>query len=145
MDIKACSVENAAETLGLEPEDVLELVKIGKLDAIKLKSKTIIPIVAIDNFLCGFSTNSSTNLDKGASDQVTSQQSKSKGDVDLRRELNSTDIIALALLEQRKERRKEKQQNYRANRKAKLASKGNESTQTIPENRVEHNDNKGEV
>jgi hypothetical protein len=70
---------------------------------------------------------------------------KSKGDVDLRRELNSTDIIALALLEQRKERRKEKQQNYRANRKAKLASKGNESTQTIPENRVEHIDNKGEV
>ena len=30
MDIKACSVESAAETLGLEPEDVLELVKIGK-------------------------------------------------------------------------------------------------------------------
>ena len=56
MDIKACSVESAAETLGLEPEDVLELVKIGKLDAIQLKSKTIIPIVAIDNFLCGFST-----------------------------------------------------------------------------------------
>ena len=83
MDIKACSVENAAETLGLEPEDVLELVKIGKLDAIQLKSKTIIPIVAIDNFLCGFSTNSSTNLDKGASDQVTSQQSKSKGDVEV--------------------------------------------------------------
>lgn len=68
-----------------------------------------------------------------------------KGDVVLRRELNSTDIITLALLEQRKERRKEKQQIYRANRKAKLASKGNESTKTIPENRVEHIDNKGEV
>jgi hypothetical protein len=68
-----------------------------------------------------------------------------KGDVVLRRELNSTDIIALALLEQRKERRKEKRQIYRANRKAKLASKGNVSTQTIPENRAEHNDNEGEV
>lgn len=68
-----------------------------------------------------------------------------KGDVVLRRELNSTDIIALALLEQRKARRKEKRQIYRDNRKAKLESNGNESTQTIPENRAEHNDNKGEV
>ena len=83
MDIKACSVENAAETLGLEPEDVLELVKIGKLDAIQLKSKTIIPIVAIDNFLCGFSTNSSINLDNRYSNQVTSQQPKLKGDVEV--------------------------------------------------------------
>jgi hypothetical protein len=68
-----------------------------------------------------------------------------KGDVVLRRELNSTDIIALALLEQRKERRKEKRQIYRDNRKAKLESNGNESTQTIPENWVQHNDNEGEV
>lgn len=83
MDIRACSVESAAETLGLEPEDVLELVKIGKLDAIQLKSKTIIPIVAIDNFLCGFSTNSSTNLDNRYSNQVTSQQPKLKGDVEV--------------------------------------------------------------
>ena len=63
MDIKAYSVDNAAEALGLEPEDILDLVKTGDLGAIQTKTKTIIPIAAIDNFLCGFSTNSSTNLD----------------------------------------------------------------------------------
>ena len=63
----------------------------------------------------------------------------------MRRELNSKDIIMLALLQQRNERRKEKQQLYRANRKAKLAVKGNPLETTIPENREEQKDNKGDV
>lgn len=79
MDIKAYSVDNAAEALGLDSEDVFELVKTGKLGAIQTKTKTIIPIVAIDNFLSGFSTNVAANLDKSASCTVASQQSKLKG------------------------------------------------------------------
>ena len=39
------------------------------------------------------------------------------------RELNSTDIIVLALLEQRKERRKEKQRCNRSKRKADISTK----------------------
>ena len=83
MDIKAYSVDNAAEALGLEPEDILDLVKTGDLGAIQTKTKTIIPIAAIDNFLCAFSTNSSTNLDSDGDCQVTSEQSKSKGAVEV--------------------------------------------------------------
>ena len=44
------------------------------------------------------------------------------------RELNSTDIIMLALLEQRKERRKEKQRCKRSKRKADISTKENTST-----------------
>ena len=43
------------------------------------------------------------------------------------RELNSTDIIMLALLEQRKERRKEKQRCNRSKRKADISTKENTS------------------
>lgn len=43
------------------------------------------------------------------------------------RELNSTDIIMLALLEQRKERRKEKQRCNRSKRKADISTKKNTS------------------
>ena len=44
------------------------------------------------------------------------------------RELNSTDIIMFALLEQRKERRKEKQRCTRSKRKADIFTKENTST-----------------
>ena len=44
------------------------------------------------------------------------------------RELNSTDIIMLSLLEQRKERRKEKQRCNRSNRKADISPKENTAT-----------------
>ena len=62
---------------------------------------------------------------------------KSKGDVDLRRELNSTDIIMLALLEQRKERRKEKQRCNRSNRKADISPKENTATTVLPQKQGE--------
>ena len=83
MDIKAYSVDNAAEALGLEPEDILDLVKTGDLGAIQTKTKTIIPIAAIDNFLCGFSTKPSTSLDNVGDSLVTSTQSSVKGAVEV--------------------------------------------------------------
>ena len=49
------------------------------------------------------------------------------------RELSSTDIIMLALLEQRKERRKEKQRCNRSKRKAEFANGDNKSTTVSPQ------------
>ena len=56
------------------------------------------------------------------------------------RELNSTDIIMLALLEQRKERRKEKQRCNRSKRKADISPKENTSTTVLPQEQVETDD-----
>ena len=53
------------------------------------------------------------------------------------RELNSTDIIMLALLEQRKERRKESQRRNRSQRKAEYSSRNKQSTTVSPHIRDE--------
>ena len=56
------------------------------------------------------------------------------------RELSSTDIIMLVLLEQRKERRKEKQRCNRSKRKADYSLKENPSTAVSPLKSVETDD-----
>ena len=56
------------------------------------------------------------------------------------RELNSTDIIMLALLERRKERRKEKQRCNRSKRKAEFYPGDSTSTAVSPLKSVETDD-----
>lgn len=56
------------------------------------------------------------------------------------RELNSTDIIMLALLEQRKERRKEKQRCHRSKQKAEFYPVDSTSTAVLPLKSVETDD-----
>lgn len=53
------------------------------------------------------------------------------------RELNSVDVIMLALLEQRKERRKEQQRRYQSKRKVARVPKDNISTTVSTQSRGE--------
>ena len=48
---KALSVEMVAEMLGISRSMVFKLIRIGKLRSVKVGTRTLVPVAAVDEFI----------------------------------------------------------------------------------------------